>query len=95
MQSGSNGGDDLALIELSEVGKIYRSLRGTDYQALRDFDLRIERGEFFCLLGTSGCGKTTVLNMVAGFEQQTAGRITVNGTALTGPGRDRGGVSGR
>ena len=39
----------MALIELSEVGKIYRSLRGTDYQALRDFDLRIERGEFFCL----------------------------------------------
>jgi NitT/TauT family transport system ATP-binding protein len=80
----------LALIELSEVGKIYRSLRGTEYQALKDFDLRIERGEFFCLLGTSSCGKTTVLNMVAGFEQQTAGRITVNGAALTGPGRDRG-----
>jgi NitT/TauT family transport system ATP-binding protein len=80
----------LALIELSGVGKIYRSLRGADYQALRDFDLRIEPGEFFCLLGTSGCGKTTVLNMVAGFEQQTAGRITVDGAALTGPGRDRG-----
>jgi NitT/TauT family transport system ATP-binding protein len=80
----------LALIELSKVGKTYRSMRGSDYQALKDFDLRIEAGEFFCLLGTSGCGKTTVLNMVAGFERQTEGQIYVNGKSLSGPGADRG-----
>jgi NitT/TauT family transport system ATP-binding protein len=80
----------LALIELSKVAKTYRSMRGTDYQALKDFDLGIEAGEFFCLLGTSGCGKTTVLNMVAGFERQTEGSLTVNGRKLAGPGKDRG-----
>jgi NitT/TauT family transport system ATP-binding protein len=80
----------LALIELANVGKTYRSLRGADYQALKDMDLRIDPGEFFCLLGTSGCGKTTVLNMVAGFEQHTDGRILINDRPLSGPGADRG-----
>ena len=80
----------MAVIELAHVGKTYRSMRGADYHALKDFDLRIEAGEFFCLLGTSGCGKTTVLNMVAGFEQQTEGTIAVHGKPLAGPGADRG-----
>lgn len=65
-------------------------MRGENYQALKDFDLQIQEGEFFCLLGTSGCGKTTVLNMVAGFEAQSEGRITVRGRTLAGPGADRG-----
>ena len=80
----------MPLIELSEVGKTYRSMRGASYQALKDFNLRIEPGEFLCLLGTSGCGKTTVLNMVAGFEKHTEGRITVHGRPLAGPAADRG-----
>jgi NitT/TauT family transport system ATP-binding protein len=78
------------LIELSGVGKTHRSMRGGNYQALKNFDLQIREGEFLCLLGTSGCGKTTVLNMVAGFEAQTEGKITVHGRKLTGPGADRG-----
>ena len=78
------------MIALTGVGKTYRSMRGADYQALKDFDLEIHEGEFLCLLGTSGCGKTTVLNMVAGFEQQTLGEITVRGRKLAGPGADRG-----
>ena len=80
----------MPLIELSQVGKTYRSMRGASYQALKDFNLSIKAGEFFCLLGTSGCGKTTVLNMVAGFEEQTEGRITVHGKPLIGPAADRG-----
>ncbi|HET6607639.1 MAG TPA: ABC transporter ATP-binding protein [Rhodopila sp.] len=80
----------MALIELANVGKTYRSLRGDDYEALKDMSLRIDPGEFFCLLGTSGCGKTTVLNMVAGFERHTEGNILINGRTLSGPGADRG-----
>ena len=80
----------MALVRLTKVGKVFRSLQGSDYVAVRDFDLDIADGEFFCLLGTSGCGKTTVLNMVAGFERATEGRIEIGGRAIEGPGADRG-----
>ncbi len=80
----------VALVRLSGVSKVFRSMQGQDYAALRDFALEIEAGEFFCLLGTSGCGKTTVLNLVAGFEKPTAGRIEVAGRVVEAPGADRG-----
>ena len=80
----------MALVQLANVSKVYRSMQGSDYVAVRDFSLDIAPGEFFCLLGTSGCGKTTVLNMVAGFERATSGDIRVGGSAIDGPGADRG-----
>ncbi len=80
----------MSLVHLSRVSKIYRSLQGSDYVAVRDFSLDIQAGEFFCLLGTSGCGKTTVLNMVAGFETASAGSISVAGKPVTKPDADRG-----
>ena len=78
------------LVTLSQVGKVYRSLQGSDYVAVRDFSLDIPAGEFFCLLGTSGCGKTTVLNMVAGFEPVSSGDIRLAGRPIAGPAADRG-----
>ena len=45
------------------------------FQALRDIDLTVARGEFVCFLGPSGCGKTTLLRIIAGLETQTGGRI--------------------
>ena len=80
----------MAFVQLTQVSKIYRSLKGSDYVAVRDFSLDIEAGEFFCLLGTSGCGKTTVLNMVAGFEPVSAGEIRISGHPIAGPAADRG-----
>src|ERR1041384_4786688 len=80
----------LALVRLIGVSKPFRSLQGSDYVAVRDFSLDIEAGEFFCLLGTSGCGKTTVLNMVAGFEPVSAGEIRISGHPIAGPAADRG-----
>ncbi|MBA2702114.1 MAG: ABC transporter ATP-binding protein, partial [Chloroflexi bacterium] len=52
--------------------------------AVKGFDLEAERGEFVSLLGPSGCGKTTTLRMIAGFEQPTAGTITIDGADITG-----------
>src|SRR5215471_5049525 len=80
----------LTLVRLAGVGKVFRSMQGSDYTAVHGFELAIEAGEFFCLLGTSGCGKTTVLNMIAGFEPPTSGRIEIAGRAIVGPGADRG-----
>jgi NitT/TauT family transport system ATP-binding protein len=80
----------LALVRLTGVSKTFRSLQGSDYVAVRDLTLDIEAGEFFCLLGTSGCGKTTVLNMIAGFELATSGSVEIAGRAIGSPGADRG-----
>jgi spermidine/putrescine transport system ATP-binding protein len=50
-----------------------------DVVAVHELDLHMESGEFFTLLGASGCGKTTTLRMIAGFERPTAGRIMLDG----------------
>ena len=59
-------------------------------QALVGIDLEIPAGQFVCLLGPSGCGKSTLLNAVAGFVRPDAGRITVGGQLVQGPGPERG-----
>jgi putrescine transport system ATP-binding protein len=54
-----------------------------DFVAVADVTLNIYRGEIFCLLGGSGCGKTTLLRMLAGFEQPTAGKIFIDGVDMS------------
>lgn len=54
------------------------------YKAVNNVNLDIAKGEIFALLGSSGCGKTTLLRMLAGFETPTSGRIILNGQDLAG-----------
>jgi putrescine transport system ATP-binding protein len=54
------------------------------FQAVRNVDLTVGKGEIFALLGGSGCGKTTLLRMLAGFEEPTAGRIFLDGRDMAG-----------
>ncbi|MFZ1471246.1 MAG: ABC transporter ATP-binding protein [Paracoccaceae bacterium] len=54
------------------------------FQAVRDVSLSVEKGEIFSLLGGSGCGKTTLLRMLAGFEEPSAGRIFLDGRDMAG-----------
>jgi NitT/TauT family transport system ATP-binding protein len=62
---------------------------GAEVQVLAGIDLEIGKGEFFCLLGASGCGKTTLLNILAGFETASAGALLLDGVPITRAGRDR------
>ena len=57
---------------------------------VENFDLTIRQGEFVTLIGHSGCGKSTVLSMVAGLNELSAGGIVLAGRELAGPGPDRG-----
>jgi putrescine transport system ATP-binding protein len=55
-----------------------------DFMAVNDVSLKIYKKELFCLLGGSGCGKTTLLRMLAGFEEPTAGKIFIDGVDMAG-----------
>ena len=55
-----------------------------DFVAVDDVSLKIYQGEIFCLLGASGCGKTTLLRMLAGFEEPTSGNIWIDGAEMAG-----------
>ncbi|AKO96090.1 ABC-type nitrate transport system, ATPase component [Marinovum algicola DG 898] len=57
---------------------------------LKNIDLEVQEGEFLVLLGFSGTGKTTLINLMAGLEQPTRGKVTFKGQPITGPGPERG-----
>ena len=63
---------------------------GAHVTAVRDVSLEVKQGEFVSIVGRSGCGKTTLLNMIAGFIPVTGGEILLDGRAIDGPGPDRG-----
>jgi spermidine/putrescine transport system ATP-binding protein len=69
-----SGGD----VELIDLVKAFGSMRAVD-----EINLHIPGGEFFSLLGSSGCGKTTTLRMIAGFEKPTSGQILLDGVDMT------------
>jgi ABC-type nitrate/sulfonate/bicarbonate transport system ATPase subunit len=83
--------DEARPVSLTIRGVTKRFALGDDeVVALAPVDLTITSGEFVCLIGASGCGKSTLLRIIAGFEEPTTGEASVNGKAITGPGRDRG-----
>lgn len=75
-----------------EIKHLYKqfSARGTTIVALKDINLHVETGELVCAVGASGSGKSTMLRIVAGLEQPTAGEVLVDGQPVVGPGADRG-----
>ncbi len=76
-------------VELSNLTKTYPSPKGPAV-IVKDFNLNIRKGEFVSLIGHSGCGKSTVLSMLAGLNPVTSGGIILAGKELVGPGPDRG-----
>ncbi len=78
-----------AYCELFNLTKSFPSPKGSTV-VVRNFNLHLKQGEFVTLIGHSGCGKSTVLSMVAGLSQPTDGGIVLAGRELGGPGPDRG-----
>src|ERR1700731_3453111 len=72
----------MGMLELRGIDKVYRSRGKPAVHAVRALDMDIRKGEIIALLGSSGCGKTSTLRMIAGFEDVTSGLITLNGRRI-------------
>jgi multiple sugar transport system ATP-binding protein len=72
----------MGTLELRSVEKVYRSHGKPPVHAVRSLDMDVGKGEIVALLGSSGCGKTSTLRMIAGFESVTAGSITLQGRRI-------------
>jgi taurine transport system ATP-binding protein len=77
-------------LQLRNVGVMFPAPRLGLVKALRGIDMDIDPGEFVVALGASGCGKTTLVNVLAGFVTPTQGSITLDGKRVDGPGSNRG-----
>jgi nitrate ABC transporter ATP-binding subunit len=75
-------------LAIDTVSKVYPTKQG-DYTVLKDVSLTVNQGEFICVIGHSGCGKTTLLNMVSGFASPTTGEVRLQGKPIEKPGPDR------
>lgn len=76
-------------VEIFNLVKAYPNPYGEDFRVVEDFNLNIKKGEFISLIGHSGCGKSTVLTMLAGLNEISDGGIIVGDREIDGPGPDR------
>lgn len=78
----------MSTIELHQVCYAYDT-NGQSFAALKNVNVTIRSGEFICILGRSGCGKTTLLRLIAGLQLPQQGSVCINGTPVSIPGTDR------
>ena len=76
-------------VEISNLIKEYPNPYGDPFRVVEDFNLKIKEGEFISLIGHSGCGKSTVLTMLAGLNEISGGGIILGNKEIDGPGPDR------
>lgn len=75
---------------VDQVTKTFESNKGDKTTALAEVNLTIKENEFITILGPSGCGKSTLLRIVGGLEEQTTGRVLLDGGEVSGPSEERG-----
>jgi nitrate/nitrite transport system ATP-binding protein len=73
-------------LQIERLGKAY----AIDRPVFADVSFGLDQGEFVCIIGHSGCGKTTILNVLAGLDLASAGHVFMDGREVAGPSLDRG-----
>jgi nitrate/nitrite transport system ATP-binding protein len=76
-------------ISIEGISRTYPAPSGGTTTVFENLWLSMSRGEFICIIGHSGCGKTTVLNILAGLDAPSVGTVIVDGQAIEGPSLDR------
>lgn len=87
--------DSNGKIEIKGIGRVYNIRRNnsqekSEFTAIENVNLTIEKGEFISIVGPSGCGKSTLLDIIAGLAQPNKGEIYIDNKLITGPALDRG-----
>src|SRR3989339_2235847 len=75
-----------ALLQIEGLSKAFVSAK----PVFADVNFSLARGEFVCIIGHSGCGKTTILNVLAGLDTASSGNVFMDGREVTGPSLERG-----
>ena len=76
------------IIEIKNLSMVYEN-EETSYTALHNINLDINEGEFICIVGSSGCGKSSLLGVLEGLNKISGGEVLINGKPVTGPGVER------
>ncbi len=79
-----------ALIEIRNVFRTYIDTNDNKVEALSDVSLSVRKGEFISIIGSSGCGKTTLLRLLAGLDVPNSGKLTIDGHEIRNPDPERG-----
>lgn len=79
-----------AFVSVEGLSKVFPNKKEEDLVVFNDVNIQIEEGEFVCIIGHSGCGKSTILNVLAGLDEPSSGGIIMDGKEVSGPSLDRG-----
>ncbi len=79
-----------SFLSIEKLTQRYPDGKGGEFTVFENASFGIEKGEFVCILGHSGCGKSTIMNILAGLSEPTQGVVKMDGFAVSGPSLDRG-----